>query len=104
WTRLKDLLSEHDAAPLLQLGCVPGEADFVAAFLDGSVRFLRRELPDRAQHERLLRQLIGYRDGRTEDTGPLVTEDNRAEPAAPSESLPPKQEREPRNDRERRQK
>ena len=72
WTKPEDILIEDDITPLPKLGCVPDEDDFLVAFGDASVRALRRSLPDNKEHEKLLRQLIGRRDGMNEDVGPIM--------------------------------
>lgn len=72
WTKPEDILIEDDITPLPKLGCVPDEDDFHVAFGDASVRALRRSLPNNKEHEKLLRQLIGRRDGMNEDVAPII--------------------------------
>lgn len=72
WTKPEDLLIEHDQAPLPELGAVPNGDDFLAAFGDGSVRDLKRTLDDKELATKLLRQLIGYKDGMNFDTSPIM--------------------------------
>jgi hypothetical protein len=72
WTKPEDLLIEHDQAPLPELGAVPNGDDFLAVFGDGSVRDLKRTLDDKELATKLLRQLIGYKDGMTFDLTPLM--------------------------------
>lgn len=77
WTKPEDMVIEHDAAPLPKLGCVAGEDDFGGVFFDGSVRFIRRSLRDQQEYEKLLRQIIGYKDGSNFDTSPIVKENKQ---------------------------
>ncbi|MFO0815144.1 MAG: DUF1559 domain-containing protein [Gemmatales bacterium] len=74
WTKPDDMTIEGDDMPLPKLGCVPDETDFFVVFGDASVRAVRRTLDDVKLHERLLRQMIGRRDGRNENTDPIMNE------------------------------
>jgi len=72
WTKPDDILIEDDEMKLPKLGCVLDEDDFYVVFGDGSVRSIRRSLPDAKEHEKLLRQLIGRRDGMNQDIRSIV--------------------------------
>lgn len=72
WTKPEDMLMEDDDTPLPKLGCNPDEDDFLVVFGDASVRSIRKTLEDKKQYERLMRQLIGRRDGMNEDPSPIM--------------------------------
>jgi RNA polymerase sigma factor (sigma-70 family) len=72
WTKPEDLLIGDDQAPLPELGAVANGDDFLAGFGDGSVRDFKRTLEDKALAMKLLRQLIGYKDGMNFDTTPIL--------------------------------
>ncbi|MFT3882270.1 MAG: DUF1559 domain-containing protein [Gemmatales bacterium] len=72
WTKPDDIVIEDDTMRLPKLGCVPDEDDFLVAFGDGTIRAIRRTLPNANEHEKLLRQLIGRRDGMNQDVGPIM--------------------------------
>lgn len=72
WTKPDDILIEDDDMKLPKLGCVPDEDDFLVSFGDASIRAIRRSLPNANEHEKLLRQLIGRRDGMNEDVRSIV--------------------------------
>ncbi|HQR07478.1 MAG TPA: DUF1559 domain-containing protein [Gemmatales bacterium] len=71
WTKPADMLWEHDAAPLPKFGIRPGD-DFNVAFGDGSVRQIKKKIDDMDKHTRLMKQLIGRRDGMNEDVSPIL--------------------------------
>ena len=71
WTKPADLLWEHDDAPLPKLGIRPGD-DFNAAFGDASVRQIKKKIDDMDKHTRLMKQLIGRRDGMYDDVSDIV--------------------------------
>lgn len=71
WTKPEDLEYRPDQ-PLPRFGgAFPGDDTFLGATADGTVRCIRRSMPDAARHERLLRQLITFSDGNEEDDGHL---------------------------------
>lgn len=72
WTKPDDIVIEDDTMRLPKLGCVPDEDDFFVAFGDASIRAIRRTLANTQEHEKLLRQLIGRRDGMNQDVGPIM--------------------------------
>lgn len=72
WTKPSDLNWEHDDAPLPKMGIRPGTDEFLAAFGDASVREIRKKLDDMDKHTRLMKQLIGRRDGMNEDVSDIV--------------------------------
>lgn len=72
WTKPDDLIIDNDESPLPEFGSNPDEDTFSVVFGDASVRSVQRSLPDRKLYERLMRQLIGRRDGLNEDTAPLM--------------------------------
>lgn len=72
WTKPDDILIEDDDMKLPKLGCVPDEDDFLVAFGDASIRAVRRSLPNAKEHEQLLRQLIGRRDGMNQDVRSIM--------------------------------
>lgn len=72
WTKPSDMNWEHDDAPLPKLGIRPGTDEFLASFGDASVREIRKKIDDMDKHTRLIKQLIGRRDGMNEDVSPIV--------------------------------
>ncbi|MBL8822514.1 MAG: DUF1559 domain-containing protein [Planctomycetia bacterium] len=79
WTKPDDMEILGDDQPLPKLGSVPDEDDLLVAFGDASVRAIKRSLPNAKEYEKLMRQLIGRRDGMYEDTDPIMVEPSRAE-------------------------
>lgn len=71
WTKPADMLWEHDDAPLPKFGIRPGD-DFNVAFGDGSVRQIKKKIDDMDKHARLMKQLLGRKDGLNEDVSPLL--------------------------------
>lgn len=71
WTKPSDLNWEHDDAPLPKLGIRPGD-NFNVAFGDGSIRQIKKKIDDMDKHTRLMKQLIGRKDGMNEDVSPIV--------------------------------
>jgi hypothetical protein len=71
WTKPADLLWEHDDAPLPKLGIRPGDT-FHVAFGDGSIRQIKKKIDDMDKHTRLMKQLIGRKDGLNEDFSAIV--------------------------------
>lgn len=72
WTKPADMVLEHDDAPFPKLGIRPGTDEFMVAFADGSTRELKRSLPDKEKHTRLMKQLIGRKDGMNEDVKDII--------------------------------
>ena len=71
WTKPSDMNWEHDDAPLPKLGIRPGDT-FHVAFGDGSVRQIKKKIDDMDKHTRLMKQLIGRKDGMNEDISAIV--------------------------------
>lgn len=72
WTKPSDLLLEHDDAPLPKLGIRPGTDEFLVVCGDGTVREIRKKIDDMNKHTRLMKQLIGRKDGMNEDVSVIV--------------------------------
>jgi hypothetical protein len=77
WTKPEDVvidaMIEDEAKPLPKFGGGhPEEDTFLVAFSDGSVRSIKKSLADAKQYKRLLRQLIGRKDGENEDIAPII--------------------------------
>lgn len=79
WTKPGDLDVLGDDQPLPKLGSVPDEDDLLVVFGDASVRAIKRSLPNAQEYEKIMRQLIGRRDGMNQDTDPIMVEPSRAE-------------------------
>ena len=71
WTKPADMVWEHDDAPLPKLGIRPGD-DFQVAFGDGSIFPVKKKIDDMEKHTRLMKQLIGRRDGMNEDVSQII--------------------------------
>jgi hypothetical protein len=74
WTKPEDMEIAGDDTPLPKLGVVPDEDDVFVVFGDASVRTLKRSLPDAKEYEKLMRQLIGRRDGMNDNTDPIMVD------------------------------
>lgn len=76
WTKPDDIVIDKDIEDLNKpgpgVGAIPEDAGFYAAFGDASVRRIAKSLPDMKEHKKLLRQLIGVRDGENFDTAPIL--------------------------------
>jgi hypothetical protein len=72
WTKPEDMLLENDETPLPALGPVLDEDTFYVVFADASVRSILRTLPNKNEHEKLLRQMIGRRDGLNNNVAPIL--------------------------------
>lgn len=71
WTKPADLQWDHDDAALPGMGIMQGDT-FQVAFGDGSIRSIKKKIDDMDQHARLMKQLIGRRDGMNEDLSPIM--------------------------------
>jgi hypothetical protein len=67
WTAPEDVVMPPDDRPLPRFGADPKLGWFTACFADGSVRILRKNIPQDT-YQRLLRQLLGVVDGQLADT------------------------------------
>lgn len=74
WTKPSDLVLANDDAALPKLGIRPGTDEFLVVFADGTVREIRKKISDMDKHTRLMKQLIGRRDGLNEDVSDIVKE------------------------------
>ncbi len=63
WTKPQDLVLEHDDAPLPKLGIRPNTNEFLIVTVTGDTKRIRRTLPDMNEHTRILKQMIGWKDG-----------------------------------------
>jgi RNA polymerase sigma factor (sigma-70 family) len=72
WTKPEDLMIEHDSAPLPALGVIPDRDDFLAVTAERRTRTYRHTLPNKEQAAKLLRLLIGYKDGSPVDLKPIM--------------------------------
>jgi len=72
WTKPSDLVLEHDDAELPKLGIRPYSDEFLVIFADGAVKEIKNKIDDMNKHTRLMKQLIGRKDGMKEDVSPIV--------------------------------
>lgn len=72
WTKPEDIVLQHDDAPFPKLGIRSGTDEFQVVLGDGSVRSVKKKIDDMEKHQRLLKQLIGRRDGKNEDVKDIM--------------------------------
>lgn len=78
WTKPDELVIEHDEAPIPSLGAIASKHYFVAMHFDGTAGLYKgaaytddKMVIAKEWHNRLLRQLIGWKDGINNDITPI---------------------------------